>query len=107
MIERTSPDPHATAVDALVERGVSEGRLQESEIERLAERLALDGVALESLRERLAAHGVDVEDDCGQPARTASSRSWRWGAGNGGSRTPSSSRSPSVSSAGTSRRKSA
>ena len=70
MIEHTSPDPHATAVDALVERGVSEGRLQESEIERLAERLALDGVALESLRERLAAHGVDVEDDCGHPART-------------------------------------
>jgi RNA polymerase primary sigma factor len=70
MLERTSPDPHATALDALVERGVSEGRLQESEIERLAERLALDGLALESLRERLAAHGVDVEDDCGHPART-------------------------------------
>jgi RNA polymerase primary sigma factor len=70
MIERTSPDPHATAVDALVERGVREGRLQESEIERLAERVALDGVALEAVRERLAVQGIDVEDDCGHPART-------------------------------------
>jgi RNA polymerase primary sigma factor len=70
MLERSSPTPHATAVDALVERGVHEGRLRESDVEALAERLALDAVALEGVRERLAEHGVEVEDDCGRPAGT-------------------------------------
>ena len=56
-------------MDALVDRGVREGRLQESDIERLAERQALDALALEGVRERLADHGVEIEDDCGRPAR--------------------------------------
>ena len=63
------PTPPHFAVDALVERGVREGRLCESEIERLAEQQALDPVALEDLRERLADRGVAIEDDCGRPAR--------------------------------------
>jgi RNA polymerase primary sigma factor len=69
MIELTSSPPHAAAIDALVERGEREGGLQESDIERLAEQLTLDAVALEGLRTLLADRGVPVEDDCGRPAR--------------------------------------
>jgi RNA polymerase primary sigma factor len=68
MLEHASPSAHAAAIDALVERGEREGRLQESDVERLAERLALDALALEALRELLADRGVTIEDDCGQPA---------------------------------------
>jgi RNA polymerase primary sigma factor len=66
MLERTSHRPHAAAVDSLVERGVREGGLKESDIEQLAQRAALDAAALEGLRERLADRGVKVEDDCGR-----------------------------------------
>jgi len=56
------------AVDALVESGERDGGLRESEIERLAEELALEPRQIEELRERLAERGVPVEDDCGRPA---------------------------------------
>ena len=70
MIERTSPDPNAAAVDALVDQGVKEGGLKESDVESLAERLVLDEAGVESLRDRLAERGVAVEDDCGRPVPT-------------------------------------
>ncbi len=70
MLECTSPDPHVAALDALVDRGVKEGGLKESDIESVAERLALDEAAVEGLRERLGERGVEVEDDCGRPAPT-------------------------------------
>ena len=54
MIERSSPTGHAVTIDALVERGERAGRLCESDIEQVAEQLALDPVALEGLRDLLA-----------------------------------------------------
>ena len=69
MIERASSAAPATTVDALVERGEREGGLRESDIEQLAEQLALDAVALDALRDQLADRGVAIEDDCGRPAR--------------------------------------
>ena len=64
----TAADESERAVDALVERGERDGSVPESEIERLAEELALDPARLEELREGLAERGIAVEDDCGRPA---------------------------------------
>ena len=72
MIERSSPTGRAAAIDALVERGERAGRLCESDIEQVAEQLALDPVALEGLRDLLAARGVTSDDDCGRPTREMS-----------------------------------
>ena len=72
MIERSSPTAHAAVIDALVERGERAGRLCESDIEQVAEQLALDPVALEGVRDLLAARGVAIDDDCGRPARAMS-----------------------------------
>ena len=72
MIERSSPTGHAAAIEALVERGERAGGVCESDLEQLAERLALDPVAVESLRDLLAARGVAIDDDCGRPARAMS-----------------------------------
>ena len=69
MIERTSSAAPAATIDALVERGEREGGLRESDIEQLAELLALDAVALDGLRDQLADRGIAIEDDCGRPAR--------------------------------------
>ena len=69
MIERTSSA--APQVDGLVERGEREGGLRESDIEQLAEQLALDAVALDALRDQLADRGVAIEDDCGRAPRDA------------------------------------
>ena len=69
MIELASADAPTAGIDALVEHGEREGRLQESDIEQLAEQLALDAVTLDALRNQLADRGIAIEDDCGRPAR--------------------------------------
>ena len=69
MLKRSSPTPQTSAIDALVERGEREGRVCESEIEATAEPYGVDPTALEALRDLLADRGVEVEDDCGLPAR--------------------------------------
>jgi RNA polymerase primary sigma factor len=63
-------DEQTAAIAALIERGERDGCLRESEIERAAEELALDAVALEDLRHRLAGLGIAIRDDCGRPAPT-------------------------------------
>ena len=69
MPDSTFPDAHATTVNALIERGEREGRLCESELERVVEELALDPPAVQELRDALADHRVPVDDDCGRSAR--------------------------------------
>jgi RNA polymerase primary sigma factor len=63
------PDTHQTTLDALIRRGERDGGVCESELERVAEQLSLDPLAVEALRDALADRGVPVEDDCGRPAR--------------------------------------
>jgi RNA polymerase primary sigma factor len=58
-----------TTLEALIQRGEREGVVWESELERVADRLRLDPLAVEALRDALADRGVPVEDDCGRPAR--------------------------------------
>jgi RNA polymerase primary sigma factor len=65
----TVPAETGRDVDALVERGERDGCVRESEIEQLAEELALEPAELERLRDRLAQRGIGVDDDdCGRPA---------------------------------------
>ena len=60
--------PRGGDLDALLDRGLLDGSVQESEIEQVAEELALGPEAVEGLRDQLAALGVRVEDNLGRPA---------------------------------------
>jgi RNA polymerase primary sigma factor len=60
---------HLSALDALIQRGERKGGVCESELERVADQLSLDPLAVEALRDSLADRGVPVEDDCGRPAQ--------------------------------------
>jgi RNA polymerase primary sigma factor len=60
--------PGGGDMDALIDRGLRDGKVLESEIERLANELGLSAVAVEDLRDQLAACGVEVEDDLGRPS---------------------------------------
>ena len=60
--------PGGGDLDALLDRGLLDGSVQESEIEQIAEELALSPEAVEGLRDQLAACGVRVEDNVGRPA---------------------------------------
>jgi RNA polymerase primary sigma factor len=62
-------EPHPGDIDALLDRGMLEGTVQESEIEQLAEELGLSAIAVEDLRDQLAACGIEVVDNVGRPAR--------------------------------------
>ena len=63
-----SDDPRGGDLDVLLDRGLLDGRVQESEIEQIAEERALSPEAVEGLRDQLAALGVRVEDNVGRPA---------------------------------------
>jgi len=51
---------------ALLERGEERGRLELSEVERVAEELELDGEALEALYGELERRGIELDDDAGR-----------------------------------------
>jgi RNA polymerase primary sigma factor len=68
MSESGFPDAQTTSLDVLIQRGEREGRLCESDIERVAEQLGLDPLAVEGLRNALADREVRVDDDCGRSA---------------------------------------
>ena len=82
MIERRSSAAPAATIDALIDRAERAGGLRESDIEQLAEQLALDAEALEDLRDQLAACGVASRTTAAAPrarraTTTASSRTTR------------------------------
>jgi RNA polymerase primary sigma factor len=59
-------------VTTLLDRGLHDGYVRESEIEQLAEDLGLRAEAVEDLRDQLAALGIEVHDDVGLPAAATS-----------------------------------
>ncbi|HEX6021181.1 MAG TPA: sigma-70 family RNA polymerase sigma factor [Solirubrobacter sp.] len=66
---RASDDPPGGGdVDALIDRGLRDGSVRESEIEQLAVELGLGAAAIQDLRDQLGACGVEVEDDVGRPS---------------------------------------
>jgi RNA polymerase primary sigma factor len=66
-------DPPASGdIDELLDRGLHDGYVRESDVERLAEELGLEPAAVEDLRDQLAALGVEVLDDVGRPAAATS-----------------------------------
>jgi RNA polymerase primary sigma factor len=60
--------PPGTALAALLDRALANGRAAESDVERLAQDAGLDPTEVEDLRDQLAALGIEVDDDVGRPA---------------------------------------
>jgi RNA polymerase primary sigma factor len=56
---------HSTELESLLAAGGERGFVHESEIDSLAQALALEDDDVEELRDRLASAGVAVHDDCG------------------------------------------
>jgi len=65
MIDESHPE---LMVDALLAQGEAAGRIEESELERVVERVGLTEDDVADLRERFAALGVQIDDDLGRPA---------------------------------------